>query len=385
MEIVRRLATAGLALASLLLPLAGAPGRDQDLDRFIQDQMQRAHVPGLQACIVKHGTAVWAGAYGLADLERQVPVTKHTLFMLASVSKTVTGTALMQLVDAGLLDLDDGVNRYLPAFAAVENPSHPAVPITFRELLAHSSSIQDNWDVIEGYYVPGDSPVPLDRYLGNYLLPFGRNYDAGRNFYPWAPGTQTRYSNIGFALVGGMVERVGGVPCDRWCEQHIFQPLGMQETAWFLRDLDPARVALPYEFNHRTRRYHTDGHYGYPDYPDGQLRSSALQLARFLVAHIQDGVFQGSRVLSRAAVLEMRRPQYPSDPTQGLAFYHWDHEGEDRIGHSGGDTGASTEMWYRLSDGAGVIVLANGGAWLPWEEAAITRIVNRLFEEAGGY
>jgi CubicO group peptidase (beta-lactamase class C family) len=111
------------------------------LDSFIVAQMNSQHVAGLAACIVKSGRVVWNGNYGFADIARNKPVTDSTIFMLASISKTVTATALMQLYEAGRFQLDDSVNGHLPF--AVRNPNFPSVPITFRMLLTHRSSIQD--------------------------------------------------------------------------------------------------------------------------------------------------------------------------------------------------------------------------------------------------
>jgi len=363
-----------------LLVLAGLPttrAQSAGLDGFIRARMAEAHVPGLAACIVKDDAVVWAQGFGLRDIALALPVTPQTPFMLASVSKTVTGTALMQLWDADRYELDDDVEPHL-AFP-LDHPLYPADPITFRQVLTHTASIGDNWDVMMSVYVRGDSPIPLGLFLEHYLVPGGRFYDPTKNFVSKPPGTKYSYSNIGFALAGHLVESIEGVPFDLYCRAAIFQPLGMQSTSFRFTDFAPATVAMPYRWAPALQGFVPYGYYGYPDYPDGCLRSSALDLARFLLAHMNRGSWNGVQILSPAAVDEMHTVQFPLvAPTQGLAFYHWSLGGMQLVGHAGGDLGVSTEMWMRPAQRTGVIVLTNGEASFP----PIAQLLQRLFREA---
>jgi CubicO group peptidase (beta-lactamase class C family) len=146
-----------------------------DIDSFITATMDTFHIPGLSACIVRDGEIIWKDAYGYADIDNNRQVTNSTLFKLASVSKPFTGTALMQLWDNGLFDLDEDINNHLPI--SVRNPYHPDNPITFRMLLTHTSSIVDNWTILTPLITWGaDSPIPLDSFLTNYLVPGGVYY-----------------------------------------------------------------------------------------------------------------------------------------------------------------------------------------------------------------
>ena len=368
---------AGLLLAALLALPAGA--RSADLDAFITARMREAQVPGLSACIVKVDRVVWARGYGYADVDAPRPVTPDTLFMLASISKTVTGTALMQLRDHGLLQLDQDVNDHLPF--PVVNPTHPGVPITFREVLSHVGSIRDNWNVMGALYSPGDSPIPLGTFCEQYLAPGGTWYHPTKSYHSWQPGAKSAYSNIGFALTGHLVEQLVRMDFEEYCQRRIFAPLGMHETSWRFARLDPAHVAMPYRWSPGQGRFLAYGHYGYPDYPDGTLRTSSVQLARFLLAHMNGGAFAGGRVLSPVAVDEMHRVQFPAlDPRQGLAFYYWNVGGRPRLGHGGGDQGVYTEMWFRPSDRVGVVLLANGDA----KYAPMFAVLDRLFAEGTG-
>ena len=372
-----RLLQVALAL-SLFLALAVSAKADE-LDEFIEQKMARAHVPGAAVAVVKDDRIVMARGYGWAHIERGVRVTPETAFLMASVSKLVTATALMQAHDDGGFALDDAVGDHAPV--SLENPRHPDVAITFRQLLAHASSIRDNWDVLDAFYVAGDSPVRLKRFLARYLLPGGDLFDLDGNFYRSAPGSAVRYSNVGSALAGGLVSLVGSRGFDRSCRERIFEPLGMTNTGWRLRDMDPNTLAMPYEYRRGSGEWVAYGHYGFPDYPNGLLRSSVLDMARFVIAHMNDGAFGETRILAPGTAREMRRVQYPDlDGDQGLGFYHWRTGGEDRVGHNGGDYGASTEVWFRPSDRKGVLLFVNGDAERDGESGALLDIVERLFE-----
>ncbi len=362
-----------LTLTLLTLPAAA---RTSDLDTFLLQKMQQSHAPGLSAAIVFEDRILWTGAYGSADVAGGVPVTDQTSFNLASVSKTLVGTAAMQLVESGVVGLDDPVDHWL-AFTA-ENPNHTGQPFTFRQLLAHVSGLRDNWQILNSVYTQGDSPIPLGRFMEAYITPGSTFYNKNKNFAPWAPATDFEYSNEGYALLGAAVEGATGQSFEDYCDQSIFSPLGMNGTAWRLADLDLAKVALPHRWDSGKQDYESYGHYGYPDYPSGLARSTATELARFLLVHMNDGTWGGRTLLDTASVGEMQTVQYPGlDSTQGLAFYYWNHSTGQRLGHSGGDLGVTTEMWFRPSDGIGVIMLCNGEPnYGPWYQ-----MLDRLFVE----
>jgi len=358
-----------LMAALAVLPLAAQTAANDDLDDYILARMATARVPGLSVCVVKDGEIVLSRAYGLANVKKKVPVTPDTLFLLASISKTVTATALMQLYEQGKFGLDDPIAPFLPF--PVVNPHHSDTPITFRELLAHVSSIRDNG--ILDSLVKGDSPAPLGSYLKKYLK-------KAKNYYIYAPGEQYDYCNIGFALCGYLVESIAGQPFDAYCREHIFAPLGMSETSWFLAGLDTSHVAMPYKSS--GEGYAPYGHWGFPFYPCGQLRTSAPQLARFLMAHMNGGEYGGARILEPATVEAMHTVQYPSlDPYYYcLGFVRVSSDGMTYIGHDGGLPGVRTLMYYQLETGVGVIQLGNGDVQ---DETAWGEIFMRLFQEGG--
>jgi CubicO group peptidase (beta-lactamase class C family) len=369
-ELTRRRFLALGAGASAAVAVPGALARaapvsrsvsrsSRDLGHFIRAKMVEAGVPGLSACVVQGQRVLWARGFGWANVHRGVRCTPDTILMLASVSKTVVATAVMQAVEHGLIDLDRDVNEILPF--RVRHPAHPFTVITPRMLLTHTASMRDNWHVLTPSYGRGDSSVGLGDFLRDYFSPRGRYFDPDRNFYPYPPGAHYRYCNMGVSLAAYLVEAASGAPFDRWCDDHIFRPLRMRNTGWHLADVDRSAVAMPYRYIAFRDRFRPYGQYGYPDYPDGQLRSRSTDLAKHLIAFMAHGHLGTTRILEGRTVEEMRRIQFPDVvPRQGIIWYTQPRNDDLYWGHTGGDWGVATRCFFRLSDGVGVIVLTNG-------------------------
>lgn len=342
---------AGTALAPILKQTATNP------DSFIVNVMNQEHIAGVSACVVRHDSIIWRGAFGYANIAQQLPVTDSTLFMLASVSKTITGLALLQLWESGRFNLDDNINSYLPF--SVVNPHFPDSVITFRMLLTHTSSLADNWTVMFSTYVQGDTPWPLGDYLAAYFLPGGEFYDANRNFATWAPGHRWTYCNHGFVMIGYLVQVISGMPFAQYCQDSIFALAGMNKSSWFMAGLDTNQVAMPYHYS--GTGYVPYGHFGYADYPAGTLRSSASQLGGFLIAHLNWGLIESNRILDSATVAAATTIQYPAlSNSQGLTWYRNNIGGHTVWQHGGGDQGVSTRIAFSPSEKIGVVVLTNG-------------------------
>ena len=354
-----------LAAAPSLALAQGEPGVELPgcFEEFIEIKMNQANIPGIGAAVVRDGEVVWAGGFGLANIQLDLPATGDTPFFLASISKTVTAVAVMQLRDLGLFDLDDDINDYLSF--SVENPNHPGVPITFRQLLSHTASLQDNWGWMDPQYVSGDSPLGLAQYLPEYFDPSGLIYNPTKNFYNWAPGTAYSYCNQGFALLGLLVEVIANQDFAEYAKQNILQPLGMDDSSFRLSDFDPDTIAMPYQPIQGGQQFSPYGHFGYPDYPAGTMRSSAKDLAKFMLTIQGNGTYAGTQVLAESSFLEMKTVHYPqANSTQGLCFYYSNHVGEVTMGHDGGDPGVFTDMYYQVNDEeqVGVLILANSDA-----------------------
>jgi CubicO group peptidase (beta-lactamase class C family) len=176
--------------------------------------------------------------------------------------------------------------------------------------------------VLTPSYGRGDSSVWLGDFLRDYFAPRGRYYDPQRSFYPFTPGNAYRYCNIAVSLAAFLVEAASGTAFDRWCDARIFSPLGMHDTGWHLADVDRSAVAMPYRYIAYRDLFRPYGQYGYPDYPDGELRATSTNLARHLMSFMNDGRLGGTRVLARSTVEEMRRIQFPEVARrQGIIWY----------------------------------------------------------------
>lgn len=366
------------------------------LEQFITAQLDELHVPGVAVAIVDREGVVFSAGYGWADIDNQVPMTPDTVTNIASISKTVTNAAVLQLHDKGLLTLDDDVNDYLSF--VVRHPSYPSTPITVRQLLTHTSGIEDG-DAYDESYACGDPAVELGDWIRGYLVPGGDYFSAEQNFLPTAPGEAYSYSNVGFGLAGYLVEEIAGVPFAEFVVGELFEPLGMDESGFYLTDIDPGRRALPYSwidagdtldnalFVKRNGEVVADSGflpfcaYSFYNIPDGLVRTSVHQLARFLVAHMRGGELDGQRILATSTVDAILSPQVDSSMIedegfkQGLAWSSRSFAVGELWGHGGADPGIRSQMLFSPEGDRGVIVFAN-------RVTRLTPILDRLLEEA---
>jgi CubicO group peptidase (beta-lactamase class C family) len=328
------------------------------LDSIISSYMTIDHIPGLSACIVKDNQIAWIGTYRYANFETNTLVDTTTLFHLASVSKTFTVTALMQLWENNYFELDEDINNHLPF--EVRNPGYPTDPITFRQLCTHRSTIKDNWSIMP-YFWGMDCPIPLDQYLFDYLNPAGALYNPNLNYFSThQPGTFFTYSNIAVALMGLLVEEMSGIPFSQYTNDSIFTPLGMNETAWFLSEIDTTHMARPYHWN--GTNYIPYIFYSYPDYPDGMLKTSVDQLARLLLCYLGQGSFNNTEILYPSTIDSILNINYQgSNFDMGLIWFRINLYPFGLVwGHDGGEYGFRTIIEISRDHNIGSVVLTNG-------------------------
>lgn len=385
------------------LPTVSLLAADQNnIDTFIEDKMRSDHIPGVAACIVNAKEVLWSNAYGWADIDQRIAMTTDSLQNIASISKTFTTTAIMQLYEAGLLEIDEDLNSILPF--AVRNPKRPDDDISLRQLLTHTSFIRDGLSYAR-HYACGDPRFSLSVWLREYLSPGGAFYDAEENFQDWAPGSRFQYTNVSFGILAYVVELKSGIPFPEYCRRNIFARLGMNETAWMLADIDISRHVVPYTWvENNTARgprwggiplgvireggpsldapladgYHPNCVYNHPNYPDGFLRTSVNQLSIYARAYLNGGEFAGKRILEAATIATMLTQQnVPGNRQQGLTWYADDQlGGEPQWGHGGSDPGSNTDMRLLPEQGVGAIVFANTNGIVP------TEITGKLLEMA---
>jgi len=346
---------------------------EQVFDLLISSFMKLGHIPSMSTCIIKNDKVVWAKGYGLYDIRLSKKTDIDTVYAVASISKTVTATALMQLYDYGLFDLDDDINNYLNF--SIRNPMHPDVSITFRMLLSHHSSLAsdtDTWHLHKDY--PGDCPIGFYPFLKEYLTPGGSEY------YPevWSdscPGEEFHYSGMGYALIGLLIEQMTVEHFDKYCIDNIFLPLEMYNSSFRFADINTEKIAVPYIYCFWG--YEPFMHAGDIDYPSGCLRSSIEDLSHFLIAHMNDGWYKNVQILNNSTIDIMHSPQFSYD-NYGLGWQIWEKQkGRIIIGHSGSNIGVSTLMKYDSSKDVSIIYFINRMSSLLVENM-VQKLIQRL-------
>ena len=369
---VKKILTATI-IAMVVLAIGNTKAADQAqredakaaISSVVEQRMAGGGMVGVGAAIIVNGKIAWTGGYGYADKERGVAFTPDTIMNIGSISKTFTGVALMRAVQEGTLSLDRDINSYLPF--KVINPHYPAEPITLRQLATHTSGITDKPLIYEAtYHFAGDTPEPLGEFLNNYLSGNGKFYSTG-NFLNAKPGRKREYSNIGAGLAGYIVEIAVGERLNTYTKRHIFAPLQMSNSGWLLSEIPAAKHA---------RLYVAQGIrvpiplYEITTYPDGGVRTSVSDLAKFFVALLNDGEYEGARILNKQSAAEMLRFQYTSankpenvnlqgeDSVNSGIFWATKFD-TTKIGHNGSDPGIRTMMLADPSKKIGVILFTN--------------------------
>jgi CubicO group peptidase (beta-lactamase class C family) len=336
------------------------PSESDNLDDIIMQLMAFSHISALSGAIVYNGSLTWAGGYGLANRETNSVATADSIYLVASISKTITATALLQLYEQGKFNLDDDVSNYLNF--SIRNPSFPTVPITFRLLLSHHSSLSVDPDTSFTRLLPAD--LPLNDYPSSFyrelLVPGGLHY-IPQIWTAATPGSSMNYANLGFGLLGYLVERISGENFASYCHTHIFQPLEMYNTSFTLDGLDINRLVRPYEYY--DGEYIPYMHYTLLDYPAGNLRTTVVDLSHFLIAQMNQGRYKDVQLLSPETIEMMHTIQYQNHTgynfNYGLGFQIWQDASGNQIGHTGGLFGVSTIMVYREGQDVGLIMFCN--------------------------
>jgi len=292
------------------------------LDALIPSQLRNRNIAGAVVSVVKDGQVLFQKGYGYADVEEKKPVLPdQTLFRPGSVSKLFTATAVMQLVEQGKLDLDRDVNDYLD-FAL---PKTYPEPVTLRQLLTHTGGFEET---LKNLFVAHESDIkPLRTYLMNEM--------PARIFLP---GKIPSYSNYGFTLAGYIVERVSGERFERYIENHILKPLGMNNSTF--------EQPLPPQLGPQMSKGYLSASKKPRDFewvqaaPAGALTTTAADMTQFMLAFLQDGAVDGVSILKPETVRQMETRQFEFDPMLpglGITFMEYLIDPVRIIAH-GGDT-----------------------------------------------
>jgi len=288
--------------------------------------------------------------HGRLRAEQMAFVTEDTQFMIASISKIVTGVAVLQLYEQNLLSLDEDINTYITV--KVIHPHFPDVPITPRFLLQHRSGLNDSeHGLVKWRVLNDDSPVTLEQQVKNHLTCSGEYFQSQWSSEP--PGQASYfYSNAGFTLLGYLVEQVSKIPFQEYTRKYIFEKIGITSAAWLLSELIRDNIAVPHVGGKPF------GHYGIPEFPAGQLRISLKELTQFFI-FFTNGSVNGVELLKPETVQEM----LPEDFRNGLAWWGRDTWYGETCGgvwtHGGHMTGVRTHVYFFPKDKSVILILTN--------------------------
>ena len=338
------------------------------LDQLMREQMDEHHIAGAVVSVVKDGELLFARGYGLADVAAEKPVDPEiTLFNLGSITKTFTFTAVMQLVEQGKLDLNADINTYLDFKIPATYPE----PITMAHLMSHSAGLDE---FFFGTLTPSAEEVlPLGEYLRTHLPPRVR-----------PPGVVSAYTNFGVALAGYIVERVSGQPYAAYIEEHILRPLGMAHTSsrmilpeslsqdmsltYVYADGTFQSVVDPFRFNHLA--------------PAGSISSTATDMARYMIAHLQEGAYQDARILEAETARLMQKQSFTQDPR----LKGWAHGFEELraanprvIGHGGVTYHFYTQMVLVPEANLGLFVANNSNNGRKMRDTVAEAFIDHYF------
>ena len=336
------------------------------LESFIYEKMAATKLAGVSAAVVHGEDVIWARGFGCRDAEHFLPATPQTLYCVASLTKSFTVSAVMQLAERGLLSLDDPLETYVPEFKL--RPGGESVRLW--HCMAHMSGIPalafveamiDHATGNTDAYLPISGPADLLTFM-----------DEAEDWVLSKPGESYHYLNEGYVMLGLVIERVSGQPFADYVTEHILRPLGMTRStfaqATFEADPD---AAVPYMQNDAGENLPSLYIYG-PNLPDGGLISSVLEMARYVAMRLGNGSFEGVQILRPESVAEMQRQRTTTgwqdtdfgEPGYGLGLGMLPNFLGRRVIQHGGSVGTATSHLAFLPDeGLGVIVAANGSGY----------------------
>jgi CubicO group peptidase (beta-lactamase class C family) len=341
------------------------------LDGFIPYAIGRGDIPGAVVVVVKDGQVLTERGYGYAELGKKVKVDpKTTLFRPGSISKLFTWTALMQQVEQGKVDLNTDVNKYID----FKIPPYQGKPVTVLNLMTHTPGFEEQ---VKDLITLGEkTQVPYDTLL--------KRWTPNRIY---APGTTPAYSNYGASLAGYIVQRTSGEPFDAYLEHHIFGPLGMAHSTF--------RQPLPANLKPLMAEGYVSGKdkpYGYEFVnaaPAGALAATGDDMGKFMIAHLQNGDYNGQRILQpQTAQLMHSRANSPFPAGEGMAhgFYETNINGLHVIAHGGDTVAFHSDLHLFLDKNVGIFVSMNSagkeGAAGPLRDQLFANFADRYFPEA---
>ena len=318
------------------------------LQPLIEDFIRQQQVPGLAIGVIQGGQLVYAHGFGVKNLAHDHdPVTPRSLFHMASITKTFVATSIMQLVEGGKINLDAPVVQYLPYFRLADD-RYPT--ITVRQMVTHTSGMPD----VEDY--EWDKPQYDDGALERYVR------SVSNQKLIFAPGTDFRYSNMAFEVLGDLISKVSGESFDDYVQQQILTPLKMKDSTLLIKKTSPGLMTWGHE---RDLSGHVFPSKVYPYHrmhsPSSNLHSNVEDMARWALANLNHGELDGRRILKEQTYDIMWKPAHKLSDGRavGISWFLGEYRGQATVSHGGGDTGYATFLMLLPEKKMAVVLMAN--------------------------
>lgn len=362
---------------------------EKTLHHALSNIAKNQELAGLSVRLIDKGTTVVDFNTGYADTDREIPVSDSTLFRIASISKTFTALALMQLYEKGQVDLDTDVSEYLGW--PLRNPKHPETPITLRMLLSHKSSLRDG----KGYSNFSKEMFSEDLHIKELFTPEGEYFTADL-FADEVPGTYFSYTNCSWGIIASVIEEISGTTLENYCIQNLFTPMEMDARFDPAHITNPDRIAVLYRYDDdrwlpqadnfkgvrpspKTDSLYTPGSNGLLYGPQGSLRCSVNDLTKVVSLFREKGKYNNTQIIKNNTLKEMQTPEYIFNGTNGdtwdgffLSYGLGLHlitatPGKDMIfpgrkmtGHPGIAYGLLSDLYFDPTGETAVIFVTNG-------------------------
>lgn len=341
-----------------LLFACSSPSVNEKADEAMNNILHSHNAVGLSVAVVKDNQLVYTGSFGYKNLQDSSLITTDDIFRIASISKSFTATAIMQLLEAGKFSLDDDVSVAMGL--PVRNPNFPDTPITYRMLLSHTSSLSDKM----GYFT-------FD------VLDPEKTADYAKVYNDYIPGSDYEYCNLGFNMLGALVEIHSGERFDQYIKTHILEPLQLN-GGFNVDDLDRSLLVSLYEYENGNFVHSPDAYESRAallnNYqlgrsttvfsPTGGMKIVPKDLAKHMLVQMNKGIGNGVKILSPESVIAMQTPyEYEGKNfNYGFAIRTTSEliEGEILKGHTGSAYGLYSSMFFEPDKKFGFIMMTNG-------------------------
>ena len=363
----KRVVSLLMILSFTLFNAFAQSGKETDtgkLEAQIQQIMDEHEAVNLQVAVVKGDDIIYTHSFGWKDLAAKTPLADNDIFRIASISKSFSATAIMQLVEAGKVSLDADVSDLIGF--PIRNPKFPDIPITLKMLLTHTSSLNDSQkynslDIM--------NPEKSEKWQGSYS--------------DYAPGSAYKYCNLNYNTIGAIIEKISGQRFDLYIKEHIIDPLGLYggHAADLLNaDLfaqiyridaetgDHVRSVSSYKILGDKLDAYRIGYDAPMLSPTGNVKINATDLAKYMIMHKNLGIYNGTRIISEASAEQMQDQQVKikEGSYYGFALGTYDDflaiPGKRIRGHGGSMYGMRSGMYFNREDNFGIVVIASGAA-----------------------